>query len=201
MKKIFTLIAIVLSATIFGNRSFAAPLLEVYSSANSSVGMNFTIGCTLAEVTYELQRSSDNIHYTTFYTATVTQSRCGTPFSYSDNNPIRGICYYRYKLTNLDGEAGFSNIAAVKLSGSEKIKVVPTLAMNAVSVFYNATVAGNSNWVLYDMNGRVIAKQAFKLQRGQNEIVFDVRSLNRGRYQIQGITPEEKTEATAVIKQ
>lgn len=171
------------------------------SKAATKSNLSWTLGCSATECTYELQRSANGIQFTTIQTETVSQDRCRLPFSYTDASPLKAVNYYRIKLTDVDGKVSYSNVAALRFNGIETIKVVPTIAVNDVKVFYEAAAAGASSWMVYDMSGRVVSRSNVNLVRGQNTITLNVSNFMKGQYQVVGNTEAGKTESVKIIKQ
>jgi hypothetical protein len=179
--------------------STAGDISAVKSS--NKTNLSWTLGCTAARCTYELQRSPNSVTFTTINSATVTPVQCAAPFSFTDAQPLSGVNYYRVKVIDLDGAVSYSKIAAVRFNGSEPIKVVPTIAVNDVKVFYESVTAGTSSWIVYDMAGRAVSKSNVNLVKGQNTITINVANLMKGQYQIVGNTEAGKTDAVKIIKQ
>lgn len=171
------------------------------SKAGTKSNLSWSLGCSATQCTYELQRSANGINFAVIQTETVLQDRCSYPFSYNDATPLKSVNYYRIKLIDIDGKVTYSNIAAVRFNGNESIKVVPTIAVNDVKVFYESAVSGNSTWIVYDMAGRVVSKSNANLLKGQNTITISVSNLMKGQYQIVGNTESGKTDAVKIIKQ
>jgi hypothetical protein len=186
-----------------------APFVVAFSSAgditavksSNKTNLSWTLGCTAARCTYELQRSANSVTFTTINSATVTPVQCAAPFNFTDAQPLSGINYYRVKVIDLDGAVSYSKIAAVRFNGSEPIKVVPTIAVNDVKVFYESATTGTSSWIVYDMTGRAVSKSNVNLVKGQNTITINVANLMKGQYQIVGNTEAGKTDAVKIIKQ
>ena len=171
------------------------------SKAGTKSSLSWALGCSATQCTYELQRSANGIEFTTIQSETVTQDRCNYPFSYVDASPLKSVNYYRIKAADIDGKISYSNIAAVRFNGSEPIKVVPTIAVNDVKVFYESATTGTSSWIVYDMAGRAVSKANVNLVKGQNTITLNVANLMKGQYQIVGNTASGKTDAVKIIKQ
>jgi len=185
------------------------PSVVAFSSAgnisavksSNKTNLTWSLGCNADRCTYELQRSANGVAFNAIKTETVTPAQCAAPFSFTDAQPLSGVNYYRVKVTDLDGTSGYSKVVSVRFNGSEQIKVVPTIAVNDVKVYYESEVSGNSTWVVYDMSGRVVSKSNVNLLKGQNTITINVSSLMKGQYQIVGNTESGKTDAVKIIKQ
>jgi hypothetical protein len=174
--------------------------ISATKSANKT-NLSWNLGCTAARCTYELQRSANSVTFNTINSATVTPAQCAAPFNFTDAQPLSGINYYRVKVIDLDGSSTYSKIVAVRFNGSEPIKVVPTIAVNDVKVFYESATTGTSSWIVYDMTGRAVSKSNVNLMKGQNTITINVANLMKGQYQIIGNTEAGNTDAVKIIKQ
>jgi hypothetical protein len=168
---------------------------------NKSAMLNFTLGCTLATLTYEIERSTNSFNYTVLKTETVTQSRCEQPFYFEDAQPINAVNYYRIKATNPDGRYFYSNIATVKFGTNETIKVVPSITQSSATIFYEAANTTKSTWAVYDINGKLILSKYVVLTKGQNSIAIDLSTFSSGKYFVKGSTEKGLTETLQIIKQ
>jgi hypothetical protein len=197
------------TASDFSINGTTTPSVVAFSSAgdisavksSNKTNLTWNLGCNADRCTYELQRSANGVTFNALKTETVTPAQCAAPFSFTDAQPLSGVNYYRVKVTDLDGTSSYSKVVSVRFNGTESIKVVPTIAVNDVKVYYESAVTGNSTWVVYDMTGRVVSKSNVNLLKGQNTITINVSSLLKGQYQIVGNTESGKTDAVKIIKQ
>ncbi len=184
--------------------AFVLPISTVQiftaNKTSSTSSLNWFINCNTNAVTIDVERSANGRNFDRIFSQTATQERCSAAFTFTDAQPLKGVNYYRLKVTNIDGEVSYSGVASTRFGGSEPIKAVPTIASNDVQIFYEAAAAGISTWIVYDANGRAVRKTDASLTKGQNAVRINLSNLNKGQYQISGITASGKTETVQIIK-
>ncbi len=172
-------------------------------SGNANL-LNWKINCTSAKVSFEVQRSIDNINYTAIESLTADQLRCSQPFDAADNNPLPGINYYRIKITDEDGRSYYSNVISftTKINGFniESISPNPVVNENAVLTI-NAGDKTAVNITVTDFTGRTVAMQAAQLIQGKNRITVNTQKLVSGTYQVTVYSANQKPQTIRVVKQ
>ncbi len=170
------------------------------SKQSTAVQLDWTMGCTSSNVTYVVERSTDSYSFLPIYKNTVTRERCEDPFQFIDNTAANGTVFYRIRSYDIDGNTKFSDIAKVQVNGASDIKIFPSSTTGIVTVDYNASLKGNSTWMIYNASGRMLMKQSQNLQQGQNRFTLDLGGLPAGSYYISGHSEYGKTAMQQVIK-
>ncbi len=137
--------------------------------------------------TIVVESSTDGKDFKAMNTVSSVQKEFAyTPF---ESNNI----YYRLKVTSVTGEAVYSNIISLKSTGKAlKSFSVSTLAYNEISV----NASANYQYVLTDMNGKVIA-----IGNGlQGFGKIDIARQSRGMYILQLMSNNER-QVERIIKQ
>lgn len=145
---------------------------------------------------YELERSSDGMHF-----STVSKYEAMGKSSYEYNDPtIFGTSnlYYRLKLINSQGGFAYSAVVSVRLNGTgDGFNVYPNPFIDAVTVKATTDSRGNLAIRLMDATGKLVREAAASVQAGTNFILLDnLSSLTKGIYYIQatinGTTTQSK---------
>jgi len=112
-----------------------------------------------------------------------------------DENPYRGVSYYRLKQTDFDGQYEYSNIVAVNLKDVEHtvFSVYPIPVNSAVTVNVNSDE--EVFLVIYDMSGKKIVSDVFVSTKE-----FDLSNISAGTYFMSLQTATEK-EVIKLIKE
>lgn len=85
-----------------------------------------------------------------------------------DNNPLKGLSYYRLKQTDLDGQFTYSDIKSVNLEGEKKLEmtVFPNPLQENHSVFVSINYSRNERveLIISNIAGKIIAEKELKLE-------------------------------------
>ena len=103
-------------------------------------------------------------------------------YQFTDNNPVKGLNYYRLKQVDYDGNYTYSNVAAVTFENVAAIfKIFPNPAVNSVYLSLPSST-GTSVINVFDFNGKkVMEKQISSNTVSQS---LDVSTLAAGVYQV-----------------
>lgn len=166
--------------------------------------LSWKANCTSASVTFEVQRSTDGVHYTTINSIAASQVRCSQPFEYIDDKPENGINYYRIKMIDADGKATQTNVVTLvlKLKGADVLGIFPNPVVNDNAVLkLNAFEKVQAMITITDFTGRVVKTQTVQLIPGENRVVLNVYSLAKGAYHVSFYSTSEAVKTIRFIKQ
>ncbi len=184
------------------------PITINYFNGTRSNGnhlLNWKVTCvSTASASIEMERSTDGRNYSPIYSIFATAVRCQQPFNYTDNQPAKGINYYRLKMTDADGKVTYSTV--VPLINADKGIDVMNIAPNpVVNSSFNLKVSAAAKTqmviVITDMQGRLVQRQVLNLIAGFNTIPLNVKNLAAGTYQLVGNTEGEKTRVLRFVIQ
>jgi hypothetical protein len=174
------------------------------SQSNNQHFLNWKVNCTSTEAKFEIERSSDGIHFAKVGEFSASQLRCAQPFDFTDAYPMPGINYYRVKIIDVDGKFYYSSIVALtsKGKGFEIISLNPNPVRDENAVIrINAGERVNANLVITDFTGRLINKMEVDIQTGINSIPLATKQLAAGAYQVTIYAPGLAPKTTKFIKQ
>ena len=167
--------------------------------------LNWKVTCvSTPSATIELERSSDGRNYSSIYSIFATAVRCQQPFNYTDNQPVKGINYYRLKMTDADGKITYSTVVSLlnAVKGIEIMNIAPNPVVNsAFNLKVSAASKEQMEIVISDMQGRILQKQFVSLIAGFNNIPMNVKNLAAGTYQLFGNTTDVKTRVLRFVIQ
>ena len=109
---------------------------------------------------FEIEKSADGISFTMIGTVQAAgNSNARSNYSYTDANPGT-MNYYRLREVDLDNRAAYSKTIWIKYEPASLVKKIINPMQNTLSVQLDAaaTPAG-SEWILYDMNGKMIRRK------------------------------------------
>lgn len=121
------------------------------------------------------------------------------PFSFTDNNPLPGINYYRIRQVAKDGAFKFSTTIALNHQrGAVQTKLYPSVTSGAITI--DVTV-GNNKKIRFDYideYGRMIMQTQVQAVAGSNRISQNVSALSAGMYYVKIVN--EQNELISVEK-
>ena len=102
-------------------------------------------------------------------------------YSIVDNEPFRGISYYRLKQTDLNGQYSYSDIRSVVLEG-ETPGIYPNPSSDVISVVSDESDL--RNFRLYDELGRDVTASVSLLNESSKNLLIDISKLTNGYYML-----------------
>jgi uncharacterized repeat protein (TIGR03803 family) len=131
---------------------------------------------------FEIQRSADGIRYSVIgVVAASGNSNATVNYTFTDNNPLRGVNYYRLNQIDADGSFSYSRIVTANFGGSEELAVFP----NPVADQLYIRMPGNNQFRsirIVDAAGKIVLQQALT---GSAVSTINVSSLPKGWYMAQ----------------
>ena len=118
---------------------------------------------------YEIQRSTDGIHFNSLQTVASALSATQKTYNYIDKTPGYGDNYYRIKKVDLNGVISYSNIAKASLQLLNDIVLMPNPASTYINLF-SKTNMGQVQ--LFDSKGQLLQtvkpqSSFYKLETGK----------------------------------
>lgn len=176
-----------------GRRQGSNHLLDWKVTCNSTPGATMT-----------LERSSDSRNYSGINTITADAARCQQPFDYTDTDPLKGMNYYRLKVVDADGKITYSTTVALlnAVKGFDIIHIAPNpVVSNNFKLNVASAQPGNMEISIFDMQGRLVNRQALSLIGGYNSIPVNVANLAPGTYTIKGSMADDRSKVIRFVKQ
>lgn len=164
--------------------------------------LKWQVNCLSTSVNFQIQRSAEGRVFEDIYSEDASQARCAAAFSYNDLNRLGGSNYYRLKINDIDGTVSYSTIVLVVngLTGKNNISINPNVVSAEVSVKYNSPASENVQWIISDMQGRVVKKIDVSVKEGENRLSIQATDLKAGQYILKGYTGNGSTQGARFIK-
>ena len=167
--------------------------------------LNWKITCNAAQgATMELQRCGDARNYTGIYTIAADAIRCQQPFDYTDAAPLKGMNYYRLKITDAAGRITYSSVVALlnAVKGFDIISIAPNPVTNGSFTLNIASAqAGKMDIQIVDMQGRMVNRQTVQVIAGATIIPVHVPNLAAGTYTLFATIGDDKSRVIRFVKQ
>lgn len=117
---------------------------------------------------FEVQKNVHNNAHD-FLTAGIVnaagESNVRRDYSYIDEAPLEGTTYYRIKQIDRDGQFMYSKIVSVRYQPKGLIKRVLNPVQEGIFIQLTSFTNNTQNeWILYDMNGRIVHREQFSSQ-------------------------------------
>ena len=139
---------------------------------------------------FDIERSTDGRSFSSIgFVKANGNSNSTNAYRFNDQtiSSLNGnTVYYRLKLRDVDGKYVYSSVATVTRTASPfVVKVFPNPVKGKANLSIFADRDDKVQWQLTDAGGRVLRSQSALVQKGQNNISFDMTDLPAGVYQLQ----------------
>ncbi len=153
--------------------SFTATLVK------DQVRLNWNTASDANTRYYELQKSTDAVHFTTLNK--ITPTGISGNYSYVDATPAQGNNYYRLKKVDANNNYVYSKALYINIAGNKGFKIYPTIANSTLHISVSQTP---SNIIIFNLNGKAVKT----LSVNNKEQDVNVSGLPAGNYIIRNIT-------------
>lgn len=124
---------------------------------------------------FEVERSLDNINFTSIGSNIPAAGFSNSKKEYQQTDNISGltqnaVIYYRVKLTDIDDNIKYSNVAIVRIGKTFGITAWPNPFTSYITVNISTGQNTNLNFRLVDMAGRTIMTQKQEVPRGVSQV-------------------------------
>lgn len=150
---------------------------------------------------YEIQRSSDGIHFSKIGTLAPSNQPGSNQYNFKDEQPIQGLNYYKIVIVNKNGSKQASPIMTVRLNQSKLSleKVLAPSASQVVAQLQN-NEAQTVHFQLFNNLGVQIATISRKLEAGATSVYLQTPALSNGVYHLKLIGAKGETMVRSFIK-
>jgi 1,4-alpha-glucan branching enzyme len=142
---------------------------------------------------YELERSTDGLHFYSLTNVTATGSR---NYNFTDNDISKSSVYF-YRLKKVDTDGRFSFSAVIRLNGNIKnisIAATPNPFIDGLKVNIATPVKVAVTLVLTDLSGRMLQQRVVQLLAGVNVLEMpEADKLSAGSYLLSMQSPQQTT--------
>jgi hypothetical protein len=146
---------------------------------------------------FELQRSADGSNFSKLSFIT-SKSDNGTSnivlnYNYIDENPLRGVNYYRLKQIDKDGRFTFSTIITIKAPKATTlafINLYPNPVSDEAALIIMSPSIQKINIVITDLSGKRMMQQSNLVQEGDNNIRLATTNLASGTYFLKAVSDD-----------
>ena len=196
------------SSFYFANKLLAAILPVKISSfkgirAGSANILQWQANCSGA-ISFNIERSSDGIHFEAIGDVPATAADCNQPFGFTDHDPLLTNNYYRLRINEAGTATGYSNIILLPGDKSEPIwiSMVPD-PVNGSTIYLqvSSAISGKVALMITDIAGRIMLRQTLIVQAGSNDVLINAAGLASGIYWLYGFGEAGRTNVVKFVKQ
>ena len=155
--------------------SFGATVIKDQVQLNWNAAFNINIRY------YEIQRSTDAVHFTTINKIAQNGSNGNYNYSYTDMSPAIGKNYYRIKQVDANNTYVYSKAVGVNINGNGGFKIYPTIASGTIHISVAHTP---STIIIFNTNGKAVKM----ITLNNTEENINISALPVGNYIIKNIT-------------
>lgn len=152
--------------------SAALPVSLRFFNAERSgdqVQLNWATALEFNHSAFYVERSADGSNWSRIQTVrTATASLNGRAYSTTDEQPLRGLNYYRLAQEDFDGKMQYFAAKMVNMGRSTSLSVAPNPVQgNEMNVYIGANTNGQSTLRLFDAYGRLLQQQSIDTEHAQ----------------------------------
>jgi len=161
---------------------FALPINLVSFNAslvNGAVQLWWSTASETNAAGFEVERSSDATQFTT--AGKVTANGTASSYTYTDDQPLSGVSYYRLKLVDKDGTYTYSNTISINnvTTTGTHLSVYPNPVISTFTLTHGKAVSGAVIKVM-TIDGKTIVSQP--VATGATQSTVDASKLISGNY-------------------
>jgi len=147
---------------------------------------------------FEIERSANGSSWTTAGTVqAVGNSSVQSDYSFTDQDPLPAVNYYRLKMVDLDGRYGYTEIKVVRNGLVSKVSFFPNPARDYVNVGLGETSGVQVTVRLISQSGQVLQEKKAAAGAGAT-VTFPIREYATGLY-ILSVTGADGTHESSKL--
>jgi hypothetical protein len=152
-------------------------------------------------VRFEIQRSTDNIHFTTI--ASLPGNETSRQYNITDKGLPQGIIYYRLKITEPDGNTAFSRIVSLNNSTTVpgNVSLSPSVISSGTKLVFFAPDAEQVKIQVADITGKIWMSKLIHTSAGNNHLSLNLFHLPAGLYILKIYSSGNRFEALKFVRQ
>jgi len=159
---------------------------------NNGAGLYWTTQTEIDNAGFDIERSMDGKVYhaigTVISKAENGNSKASLAYYFHDTAPFTGMNFYRLAEKDNKGNVVYSDVRKLSFDGKSGFLCYPNPVRSQLFVECNADKNEMINIRMINAMGKVVRTQAIKLQKGFNQMVFNMEGLRQGIYNMAILT-------------
>lgn len=194
----------------FGSLAGSSPLpIELVEftaklNSNKKTDIEWTTATEINSDYFNIERSADGIVFENIQTlAAAGNSTYIINYATIDQNPLKGVSYYRLKQIDFDGNFTYSQIASINNDDSSmEVNLFPNPSFDGA---FNLDITGSENEeilvVLYNANGQMVYSKAIITTSNQTRVAIETSGeLPSGIYWVTGTSKNELFRKKLIVQ-
>lgn len=131
---------------------------------------------------FEVERSIDGkVWETLTWQEAKNNFRKVNHYLYKDKNPLQNAALYRLKVIEVNGKASYSDLKIIEWQPAEIFSINNPINKEGI-LQISSSSEKIQQFHLYDLQGHLVEVKTFQLIKGQNLLVWNMETLNKGIY-------------------
>jgi hypothetical protein len=177
---------------------------------NNAVNLNWSINSQITNDHFEVERSFDNVDFSTaaFVMESQSQNNGTDQYSFTDNDKRianQTVIYYRLKQVDVNGNFSYSVVKTIHVSNvidkKISVQVMPNPYMDKLNVNFSTDNNGKAEIIMISASGTVVKKAESNINKGSNNIQLqDLSTQAPGMYVINILVDGQSIGTQKIIK-
>lgn len=157
-----------------------------YNPASNVVNIDWATASETNNKLFTVQKSTNGIDWQDLTDLPgAGNSTSNLYYSAIDENPTKGVSYYRLLQTDFDGLFKTSGSVAVNIDvESKNLVITPNPVNRTVTVSFNSVTGGISNIGISDLTGRIVGNEQVSMSKGANTFTLNTSTYPNGMYYV-----------------
>ena len=168
---------------IYNEGGYSLPVTIDIMKASQKDNLVGVVWSTVTEVNtnnFNIQHSNNGKDFIVIGSVKAIGSGANS-YSFSDDNPINGINYYRLQSVDKDGSSTFSKVVSINFGDNQIFSIAPNPAKDYATISFSKTV-DKASIAVYNMTGKQVITKSLKAST--NTYKLNTQSLKSGLYVI-----------------
>lgn len=158
---------------------------EAFENNDQAISLKWATATETNNSHFILERATDGTHFEELDIIEGQGNSAYTQYySYLDENPFRGVNYYRLKQVDLDGNFEyFETISVTSSLVKEEISIFPNPASEKINIQITGSFSENPALVIFDSSGKAVNVSQLTVDNSTNiDTSIDLNHLKNGIY-------------------
>jgi len=149
-------------------------------------------------VVFNVERSTDGIHFSTIENIHAQKTDCNKPFFFTDKNILPGNNFYRLQILEANGKVSYSAIILLNGNSPLNIRLLNNpVVKDVLNIELLSETVSKAELICTDATGRMIMQKVLPVYTGNNQFSIDTKHISKGIYWLYTIA---KTGRSNIIK-